>query len=301
MNAPLPDAPEERVALKVEPGPEGTAVTDLRTGFGFVVPDAVTILPGRAAGGGVAAFDVAVRCFSRPIALRLRVDALPLPPTRELAVALCQAYATNRAGGPFQVMPAPPRQLAAWGVDAAASAIYPLRAPDEDLDHEECFYALKHGTGRVVVLAHGFSTQQIDPTAWSDFITRLNGSLGWGGPRAAPPRVASFFVNDRMQLTPGALAFAGELARKLAASRVPRAEVAATAEGVEHIAYGSDPPDDELDPQLLPLLPMTAFAMVRSRALRSALDALMAEKVTTYRDLRGLHVLLDHVARALPA
>src|SRR5262245_1349040 len=94
MNAPDPRN-DERVALRIEPGPQGTAVTDLRTGFGFVVPDVVTILPGRAAGPAGPAFDVALRCSLRPIALRLRVDALPVPPTPQIAGGLCQAYAMN--------------------------------------------------------------------------------------------------------------------------------------------------------------------------------------------------------------
>lgn len=71
---------------------QGMRVVDLRSGLGFVVPDGVTLLAGSA---GPPAFDVSLRCASRPIEIRLRLDALPMRASPQMATMLCQTYARN--------------------------------------------------------------------------------------------------------------------------------------------------------------------------------------------------------------
>lgn len=286
------------IALRIDPGASGMRIADLRSGLNFEVADAVTVLPGTRGSQGALVYDVALRCYSQPIELRLRLDPLPMQPSPQVAGTFCLAYARNRTMGDPEVGLAQPHQLREWQVDAAASSIYPLRSTEDGFDYEECFYALKAAAGFQVVLTKRFVSTRLTPQSWSEFNTHLNATLGWGVQRDAPAAVASFFVDRTMTLTAGAASHATQLAAELAGAGVPKTEVESACAGLRRIAYGSDGPDERVDPRLLPLLDDTAFSGVSAPLLRARLQALIAERVVTYRDLRGMHVMLEHVVTA---
>jgi hypothetical protein len=288
------------IALRIDPTPRGMRITDLRIGLTFEVPDAVTVLPGTRGVEGALVYDIALRCYTQPIELRMRLDALAMPPSPQNAGMQCLVYAKNRTASEPQVGLAQPQQLQDWQVDAAASAIYPLRAPEDGFDYEECFYAQRASAGCQLVLTKRFATSRLTPQVWADFNTKLNATLGWGVQREPPAAVASFFVDGGMNLTSGAAGYADQLAGELSAARVPRAEVESASTGLGRVVYGSDAPDERVNPELIPLLDLTAFGNVVSPLFRERLASMIAQRVVTYRDLRGLHMMLERVVAAMP-
>ncbi len=233
-------------------------------------------------------------------------DAPPPPPppaNGELAHDLCIHYSDMRTAGEPLAGVAQAWQLEEWHVDGAASTIYPLERPEGAFDMEECHVlvkAQKSGPPQAVVLMKLFSTKGVSPVLWNELNGRMNETLVWGGePRPARPRAVSFYVDARMELTAEARAAAKALAAELKGAGVASAVVLEAAAAFERSAYASDPPDAALSAEVRELLAPALVEPISQPILKKAVEEELARRVKTYRDLRGLHLLLDQVAKEL--
>ena len=307
-----------RAALKLERTPEGPRLTDTRSGLSWIAPGEGELVPGFPESPVSPAFDGGFRLAAHPVEVRLRLETVAQAPnappagpgapivfpdaTPGLANDLCTHYADQRTEGEPLAGVAQPWQLELWRVDGAASTIYPLTRPEGAFDMEECHVLVKaspKGPPRATVFMKLFSTKGVTPALWSDLNGRANATLAWGG-EVRPPvaSVASFYVGRSMELTEEARAHAKALAASLrgVASQETVAEVA---RNVQKFAYGSDPPDAPLDGEVRDLLRPALIEAIEAAPFRTVVEGELAGRVKTYRDFRGLHVLLEAVAQEL--
>ncbi len=273
----------------------------------FVAPGEGAAVAGRQEAGRQP-FDAGFRFAQHPLEVRWLWSSLAAPPvpgtmprgpdaTPERALALCTAYAMNRQAAPQPAHLGPPVHCAAWRVDGAASSVYPLRAADGDYEWEECLVLVKGRPAACVYLTKVFSSARgMTPPLWADLNGRLNASLAWGATREAPS-IASAYLDADSRLLPAARARAANLAIVLLLGGV-------TAEDVESVAAklrrmrGSDAPDAPWDRQLLPLLPLTAFAAA-PQALSTALVDEIGAQVKVMADYFALPQFCDAIAAAM--
>jgi hypothetical protein len=307
-----------RAPLKLDRTPEGPRLTDTRSGLSWIAPTDGELIPGFPESPVSPGFDGAIRLAAHPVEVRLRLETVTrnprLPPpepgkttpipdaTPELAHDLCVHYADMRTEGEPLAGIAQPWQLELWRVDGAASTIYPLARPEGAFDMEETHVLVKSSTTgppRATVFMKLFSTKGVSPALWSDLNGRANETLAWGGtPRPGRARAASFYVDAGMELTPAAREQAKRLSGELRAATVAASLVGEAAANVQKFAFGSDPPDAELDAEVRSLL-APALLEPLAAPLRAALERELAERVKTYRDFRGLHAFLEAVSKEL--
>ncbi len=316
-----------RPGLKLERTPDGPRLTEPRTGLSFLAPAEGELVPGFAESPVSPAFDGGFRFREHPIELRLRVETVralpgtpasapmsggpnappPPPPVAnaELAHELCAHYADQRTEGEPLVGVAQAWQLAEWRVEGAASTIYPLAKPEGKFDMEETHVLVKAPAAgsrfpTAVVLMKLFAKDRVSPALWSELNGFVSATLSWGGDARRPlPRVPSFYVDARMELTEESRAAAARLANDLKAANVSPDHVAAAAANVQRFAFGSDPADAALDAEVRELLPPALLDPIESPALRAAIERELTERVKTFRDFRGLHAFLEAVRAAL--
>src|SRR5581483_4842849 len=173
-----------------------------------------------------------------------------------------------------------------------ASAIYPLHQAEGAFDMKECHVLVKaqeKGPPQAIVFMKLFASKDVTPALWSELNGRMNETLVWGGePRPALVRTSSFYVDDRMELSPAARTAAKALAGELRAAGVSGQRALEAAQAIERFAYASDPPDALLGAEVRELLSPALLEPIAEPALRKALERELAERVKTYRDFRGL-------------
>lgn len=282
-----------RAPLQVSETKAGLRVRDPATGLTFLAPGPGRVL--EAGRRGDLAFDAGFRLDAAPFEVRLRLTHVSRPgQARKVALHLCRAVAAARSEREdVRVDAGSPKQCRAWGAQAAASAVYACR--QEDLDMEETLVLVKGNEALVVWKA--FDSRKVSPALWTELNTRLNASLRWGGAPRSPTSTPSVYVDRQARLLDAALARAKRLAATLHEAKVSRAEVSRAAAKVREVAFGSDPPDAKLGDRSIVREAIEAGA---SAALRKALGQELSQRVVTYRDLRGLSLLLDEVARVYP-
>lgn len=193
--------------------------------------------------------DARVMIKDVPVEVRCRLDARPEDmKAAPLAVALAQAFASNRSQGKINVQPAQEAQRRAWGVEAAASVIYPLKRFDPSgADTEEVLVLIRDQ--RVMTITRAFPGAFTDSLRWTLFNTASNGSIAWTGdgePPEAPPVIwpESTFLKPGVLgvLRPERRAQALTLSKTLSTTLIQR-----VAPRLETLLFGSEPPSTPLD------------------------------------------------------
>lgn len=238
--------------------------------------------------------DIRVVCKDLPIEVRVRVDGTPSAvDPQALAGALAHAYARNRArDSEVQPHPAAAVQLATWGCDGAASAVYELAKPSASgCDTEE-----------VVVLSRGpwtvfqtrlFPRALMDPALWGRFVTACSGGVHWlpKRPTSVPslwPRSAFILPGLEASLRPDREALA-TAARALAPT--DPGQRAAQRGRLEVILRGGEAPGTPIEPASLDVYDGFLVDTLGSGPLLEQARDWMCD-VENAQDLRGVFRML---------
>ena len=237
--------------------------------------------------------DLMVMLADLGVQVRYRLAARPSGPDdpRLLAQALAYAYPRARSDHPDEPRPAPAPQLLAFGVDGAASILYPLRdgaAPR--FDREETL-ALIRGD-RVIVITKTFSSS-IDPTAWALFNHASTQSISWD-PGRRPP-VASVWPPG-VFLAPGVQGIAqpepcAKLQAVLQSSAAGPDDKRALAAALRQLFGGSEPLAQPVTPQMKQTYADFLKASCNDHSLWAAIDLGLALVENAY-DIHGLAIVL---------
>ncbi len=194
--------------------------------------------------------DARVMIKDVPVEVRLRVDPRPESiQATALAGALAQTFAANRTRAEaLQIQPAQETQRRSWGVEAAASAIYPLKRFDPSGADTEEVLVLVHAQ-KVMTITRSFPGAFTDSLRWTLFNTASNGSISWK-PQEQPPSTPPALWPPSTFLEPGVH---GRLkpdrraqARALG-STLPSTLIQKVAPRLETLLYGSEAPAYRLD------------------------------------------------------
>jgi hypothetical protein len=227
------------------------------------------------------------------VQVRYRLAARPSGPDdpQLLAQALAYGYPRARSEEPDEPRPAPTQQRMAFGVDGAASVLYPLRdGVARGFDSEETL-ALVRGD-RVVVVTKTFSSA-IDPIAWALFNHASTQSISWD-PGRRPP-VASVWPPG-VFLAPGVQGTArpeprAQLQAALQASAAEPEDKRALAAALRQLFGGSEPLAQPVTPRMKQTYADFLKASCNDRALWDAIDIGLALVENAY-DVHGLAIVL---------
>jgi hypothetical protein len=237
-------------------GPDGDTglVYDERSGFTQLIPG----VPAPAAGPPESEpkADIRLECAGLPVEVRIRVDgtAATVDP-KALAVALAQAYARNRASDKqVQARPATVVQLAGWGCEGAASAVYDLaEVSASGCDVEEVLVFVRGPW--TVFQTRLFPRAVMSPALWGRFVTACSGGVHWLGrsPTSVPSLwPASSFVDSG--LAGGLRASRALQAKEAAIHAPPNAAVRAGMSGrLNLMLRGGEAPGAPIEPSSLPV------------------------------------------------
>lgn len=280
-------------------------LVDRRIGLAIAIPGHPRLLPASAHAGVLEpAYEVQIGLEDIPVSLRYRHNQLPdgKPPDAALLVEL---YAANRSRREdrSRAQPAPPAQCRAWGVDTAASTIYPLATPDDDGDDMEEALLLVCGSAQVM-LTKRFARARMSWIAWALLNSALAAGIRWS-PTVALESSPSLLWPVSSFMLPGVRGVlaaqrridAAHLADVLAPSRDSMGPLAET---FKMLLRGAEAPSHPVG--ISERANLTAFFDDRagSTTIAGALTALLAD-VQTAHDLRGLAVLGLHALGAEPA
>jgi hypothetical protein len=278
-------------ALRLDASGETGLLSDGRCGF-------TQLLPGRPAlvapAGDGPRHEARVLLSDAPIDVRYRLDRLPdARQPASLARVLAQAYMAERAAEACAPALAGGARILAWGVDAAASAIYPLRRAGAAGD-TEAITVLVRREGLAMVVTQVFPSSEVPPALWARFSSAAQVSWREGPPPGEVPRAwpesALLGPGLRGDLSPGARARVPALRAVLA-----RADLGALRPRLHGLLGGGEPPATELDDAARAALAgylLDAAPGAAGHALRSLLAA-----VRTSHDLRGAALLLLEATR----
>jgi hypothetical protein len=173
--------------------------------------------------------DAAVEFWDLPVWMRYRLDRQTFAATSamDLAVRHAQAVAYHASGAAQAVSPAPASQLAAWCVEAAATARY-ARWPDaRGADAEDLTVLVRQGI--IMTVARRHRRGAVDWVRLALFASAVDSTLLWDPSRARyAPRIwpEGTFLEPIAYptLKPSRQQEIGPLAQQLARARPPQRE-----------------------------------------------------------------------------
>ena len=244
-------------------------------------------------GPGQLPCDLMVMLADLGVQVRYRLAARPSGPDdpQLLAQALAYAYPKARSDQPDEPRPASAQQLMSFGVDGAASALYPLRdGVARGFDREETLALVR--ADRVVVITKTFASA-IDPIAWALFNHASTQSISWDPGRQRP--VASVWPRG-VFLAPGVHGTArpeprAQLQAALQASAAGPDDKRALAAALRQLFGGSEPLAQPVTPQMKQTYADFLKATCNDRGLWAAIDVGLALVENAY-DLHGLAIVL---------
>jgi hypothetical protein len=255
----------------------GLFLTDPWTGFTATTPGMARLEP--AGGKGAHAYEAELR-LSHPEgwAVRLRRDTAP-PGSTALQRARTLVYARARAK-PVEVAAFRPGELKRWRVDSAVAATYPLGKGEM----WERAIVLVKGPRALVMWER--APASFGKALVTELSSRFYATFAWGGDPRRPSPVSSAYVDGSMRLRP-----AGET-RSQQLSSLPTVDLERAAALLGAVAYSSaDPPDERIDGTARKLIEERAGQL--PEAVARALRGELKRAVRTYRDLRGLQLVLE--------
>ncbi|MGE0707882.1 MAG: hypothetical protein AB7N76_12765 [Planctomycetota bacterium] len=264
-------------ALLATSQPEGLFITDPWTGFTCTSPGAAR-LDQTGGGKGAHAWEAELRLERHEWSVRLRRDAAPPGASpRQRAETLVYARALAK---PERVDAFRPGEAKRWGVDAAAAATYPVRE-----GVWERALALVKGDKALVLWERAPSA--LGRALVTELGSRFHGSFAWGGAARHQKLQPSPYVDLDMNLRPAGETRAQQLAKGFSAAELDKAAALFAA-----LAYStSDPPDEALDPSARQLIVERVAQL--PKGIGAALTSELQDNVVTYRDLRGLQLVLE--------
>lgn len=237
--------------------------------------------------------DLALLVADLGAQVRYRLAPRPSGPDdpQLLAQALAYSYPRARSDEPGEPRSAPDEQRARFGVDGAASILYPLKeGVARGFDREETL-ALVRGD-RVVVITTTFSSA-VDPIAWALFNQASTQSITWD-PARRPP-VATVWPHG-VFLEPGVKGTArseprAALRRLLAESAASADDKRALAEALRRMFGGSEPLAQAVTPEMKRVYAEVLKASCNDRTLWATVDAGLVLVENAY-DVHGLAIVL---------
>ncbi len=272
-------------------------VHDERSGFTQLIPG--TPAPAPLPPESEPKADIRVECSGLPVEVRVRVDgtAATVDP-RALAVALAQTYARNRATDKqVQARPATVVQLAGWGCDGAASAVYDLRQTSASgCDIEEVLVFVRGPWS--VFQTRLFPKAVMDPAVWGRFVTACSGGVHWlGRPPTSVPSLwpHSSFVEPGLDggLRADRLAQAAEAAAQAPPNPAIRVGMSGR---LDLMLRGGEAPGAPIDPASLPVFDGFLVDTLGPGPLLNLARDWMCD-VENAQDFRGLITMLKIALR----
>lgn len=290
---PPPKPPPAHFALTPTTQDGETALfQDARIGFSHALPGwpqatAVTSGPGEPPA------DAMIQFWDFPMWIRYRVEKMtgPAPSAMHVAVDWATRYARNRTRAQLTAAAVREDRLAAWQVDAAATASYPLVQPDAyGATDEDLTVLVRHGTILTVTRRHAGSTQ--DWVRHAAFRAAVEATMLWNPQRFRydariwPP---STFLEAMLPqvLSPGRQAAVPGLA---AAMRLPRSEGERLGDVLKKMIESDAPPWQAVTPEDRERWRQAFFLAVATPPVLELLQRGLAE-VQTAHDLRGFAVM----------
>lgn len=197
-----------------------------------------------------------------------------------------------RPVGKNAATPAQPEQARSWGVDAAASCVYPLAIPDVHGADIEAWLALCRGRDAVLI-SQRFSSQRVPWLRWSLFLSAQNAGIRWSADGSALPPAP--FPESRF-LAPGVTGTlvrerAGEVKELSAILKLRPERREELVRRASQVIRGSEPPATPITAEQRKLYSdyLTKACPTPPQAQRVA--ALLRE-VRTAHDLRGAGLMI---------
>lgn len=280
------------ICLRETDEPGAALYDDGRCGFSMIIPGAPR-WSARAPAPGEPTYEALVEVTEVPIELGFRRGEAPEGVERApLAIALAQAYARNRSGEAPAVEALPGAQTSAWGVEAAATALYHLRAPVGRGADVEVLTVLVRSHHQMTVTRR-FSTASVDWRRWALFNAATMSSLRWDpGMRPRPQRLwppSSF-------LEPGLMGQLRASARErlrplLALVTTPAPGLYALRRRLQQVLRGGEAPSAPVTAEIRASVGRFLCEVCLEPALEDLIKQGLAEVETGF-DLRGLSQLL---------
>lgn len=237
--------------------------------------------------------DARVMVKDVPVELRFRRDPRPEAiKAAPLAVALVQSFASNRCESQINLQPAQEAQRRAWGVEAAASAIYPLKRFDPSGADTEEVLVIVHAQ-RVMTITRAFPGAFTDSLRWTLFNTACNGSISWG-PVGASPEAPPTLWPESAFLRPGVhgVLHPPRRAQALALARtLPSTLIERVAPRLETLLYGSESPTTVIDASMRRFMGDYLLEVFEGTDASKLIQDSLPE-VHNAQDSRGLALLL---------
>lgn len=277
--APPAPAPED---WRVTERERGLLVVDPATGFSCTTPGQAK----RELGGGRGphAYQLRLRLVEHAWSVRVRRDEAPPGATpRQRAETLLMARALAQ---PQELAAFRPGEVERWGVDAAVAAVYPL---GEGEVWERVLTLVK---GEQALVLWETVALQLGRPLVTELGSRFHASFRWGGEARELRYVPSPYVDASMRLRERGQARVQALSAALPAPELERA-----AQLLSGVAFSTaDPPDDALGDTARQLIGERVEQLGGESA--RLIGAELEQRVATYRDLRGLQLVLDAAASA---
>jgi hypothetical protein len=278
--------------LKLSADDEVGLLVDERCGFSMSLPghpyQTVTLQAER-----VPRHDARVVIKDVPVEVRLRLDSRPEGiKAAPLASALVQSFASVRSRSPLRVTPAREAVRRAWGVEAAASALYSLSNFDPSGADTEEVLVLVHAA-QVMTVTRSFPGAFTDNLRWTLFNSASNSSLRWAPDAPSPREPASLWPQSTF-LLPGVLGLLRPERRQQArdlGQALDGALLKALSPRLETLLYSSEPPTQEVEPSTRRHLEDYLLEVAQGSALEGYIKAEMPQ-VRCAQDTRGLALVL---------
>jgi hypothetical protein len=283
-----------RFELRPDTDGETALVIERRSGFTQAMPGHPALAAPTPEGPR---HDARLLLADAPIAVRYRLDRLPagMQPG-PLAQSLTLAYAKERAGEDPLVSAADAARCEAWGVQAAASSVYPLKAEDPDGDYESVSVLTRplDDATAAMVITYRFPSRAVSPVHWALFSSGAQVGLSWN-PGAIPdgvpriwPESAYLRPGVRGELWPARQAQADALRSQLV---ITPAEVAALRVRLLRLVGGGEASGNPVDLGQREIYRMYLADVVADRAADEAMRDVLAD-VHVAHDLRGAAIVL---------
>lgn len=290
--APVVPPPAHFALSPTTPGGETALFQDHRVGFSHALPgwpQATSVT----AGPGEPPADTMIQFWDYAMWLRYHVTQMtgPAPSAAHVAIDYAGRYLLSRTRETVSPNAVGPDRAAAWGVDAAATASYPLVMPDPlGATHEDLTVLVRQGTIVTITRRHAGASE--DWVRHAAFCAAVDATLVWDPHRYrydAKIWPASTFLEPMPApvLLPGRQHAIAGITQAL---RVPPEEGAALASVLETMMRNPDPPWTPLAPTARAVWTQQLSAAVRTP---SAVDLLLQgfAEVATAHDLRGFGVM----------
>jgi hypothetical protein len=265
---------------------------DARTGFSVSVPGH-PVLVDFPPSPSEPAYDARLDLADLPVSVRIRLDSTTFPVEAEGWVnGFLRAFGRNRSGSQPRVVPARPDQIAAWGVDAAASALYGLARADPAGPDTEQVLAFARGQ-ELVVVTQRFASAGMDSVQWALFHTAMAGTIRWD-PADSPDQVPDIWPPSPF-LAPGVIPVLIPACLAVVASWSARiqpdwGDLATLARRLHGLIVAGDPPALAVTDEMRATYAMYLCDTVANPDLAAAIEEMLG-MVRIAHDLRGFALI----------